>query len=153
MITKVLIEAKKAKGMTNENIAEESGVPIGTVARVFAGQADDLRMSTAIPLAKVLGVSIDKFMGIDHEVVHEVIHEIETPARPSREASDLDWVKKLVERELNKERREKRILFACLMAVVTIVLIMFMVDIFSGDMGWIRYGLFRHAQEMIQGLL
>ena len=44
---------KKELGYTNEQIAELSGVPLGTVQKIFAGVTDTPRYATIMSLSKV----------------------------------------------------------------------------------------------------
>lgn len=47
---------KEAKGLTNRDISEGSGVPLGTVNRVFSGGGADFRYETTLkPIIRYLG--------------------------------------------------------------------------------------------------
>ena len=46
---------KEALGLTNQDIATLSGVPLGTVQKVFAGITDSPRYGTVLALEKILG--------------------------------------------------------------------------------------------------
>lgn len=46
---------KEERGLTNRNIAEGSGVPIGTVSRVFSNNGSDFRYETLQPIIQYLG--------------------------------------------------------------------------------------------------
>ena len=59
MTTAELIRRKKALGYTNEMISERSGVPLGTVQKIFAGITKSPRYSTLQALERVLGDAED----------------------------------------------------------------------------------------------
>ena len=50
-------EKKKEKGYTNEQIAELSGVPLGTVQKIFGGATTSPRYDTLKALEKILAQS------------------------------------------------------------------------------------------------
>ena len=47
-------ERKKELGLTNEMISERSGVPLGTVQKIFSGHTEAPRYSTLIAIEEVL---------------------------------------------------------------------------------------------------
>ena len=55
MTVRELQQRKKALGYTNEMIAEKSGIPLGTVQKIFAGVTDAPRRKTVEALERVLG--------------------------------------------------------------------------------------------------
>lgn len=54
---------KKEKNLTNEALAERSGISIGTLNKLLAGASADPKFSTLCALSDALGVSIDEMMG------------------------------------------------------------------------------------------
>lgn len=52
-------QRKKELGYTNEKISELSGVPLGTVQKIFAGVTDSPRYSTLMALSKIFGSEAD----------------------------------------------------------------------------------------------
>ena len=54
---------KKEKNLTNEALAEISGISLGTVNKLFAGASSDPKFSTLCALSDAFGVSIDEMMG------------------------------------------------------------------------------------------
>ena len=60
MKLEILIERKREKGLTNEELAELSGVPFSTVAKVMAGRTRDPKFETVSALAHVLGCSLSE---------------------------------------------------------------------------------------------
>ena len=50
--------------MTNERLSELSGISIGTVNHIVAGQTPNPKISTLIPLAKALSMTLDEMAGL-----------------------------------------------------------------------------------------
>ena len=57
-------EKKAALHMTAQDIADKSGVPLSTVNNFFANASKAPSITTAGPICKVLGVSIDEYFEI-----------------------------------------------------------------------------------------
>lgn len=54
-----LSELKKRSGKTLNQISEESGVPLGTLNKLFAGQTKDPKLETIWAVVKALGFTLD----------------------------------------------------------------------------------------------
>ena len=149
MICEKLIEAKKIKGLTNPQISSQSGVPIGTVNRIFSGAAEGVQFQTVQALAPVLGISLDTLetketVLIPTSVVEE-LKEIATDpvaAEVAHSCPSQEYVKALMERmddEIKDLRKVRKILFLSLMAVIAILVFLFVFDLALPGSGWIRY--------------
>ena len=53
-----LKSVKRRLGMTTEELSKKSGIPIGTLNKIFAGQTFDPKFGTVTAVCKALGVSI-----------------------------------------------------------------------------------------------
>ena len=49
-------KTKKERGLTYQDIARDSGLPLGTIKNIFAGYTPDPRESTIIAIEQALGV-------------------------------------------------------------------------------------------------
>ncbi len=86
---------KKEKGLTNEALAERSGISVGTLNKLLSGASADPKLSTLLPLSSALGCSLDEMLGktkseqevlppelagkytqLDHDGKEEVAHTI-----------------------------------------------------------------------------
>lgn len=56
---KRLKNAKTVKKLRIDEISQDSGIPVGTVSKIFAGITTDPKINTMISIANTLGVSID----------------------------------------------------------------------------------------------
>lgn len=59
--------AKAAKGLTVKQVAELSGVPVGTASKIFSGLNDNPTLDTLQKIAKVLDCIVDDFLYSRHE--------------------------------------------------------------------------------------
>lgn len=116
-----LIRAKEAKKLTNKEIAELSGIPEGTIGRIMCGAADDIKLQTAVQLAIALNISLDDLAGIKAS---------------GDKPAETDQFSTLAHQIINRQQKEKRILFACLMAIMAALIIMFVYDICNPNIGW-----------------
>ncbi|MBQ7164421.1 MAG: helix-turn-helix domain-containing protein, partial [Clostridia bacterium] len=66
-VIKKLKELKAEKGFTNEALAEKSGVPLGTVNKLFAGSIGSIKIGTLSLLADALDAPLAALLGIGEE--------------------------------------------------------------------------------------
>lgn len=64
MILAKLKEIKAEKKLTNQQIADSSGVPLSTITRIFNGQTDNPNIETIEAIANGMGVSLGEVTGI-----------------------------------------------------------------------------------------
>ena len=64
--TKKLIEFKENCGLTNNEISEKSGVPLGTVNRIMSGQSEASSFNAIAAIVKAMDGSLDELAGITH---------------------------------------------------------------------------------------
>lgn len=50
---------KKEKGITNEALAEATGIPLGTLGKLLSGYTEEPKLSTAVAIADALGCSLE----------------------------------------------------------------------------------------------
>lgn len=58
---------KKEKNLTNEVLADISGISVGTLNKLLSGASADPKISTFLALSRALGVSLDEIMGQSRE--------------------------------------------------------------------------------------
>lgn len=54
-------EYKKKLGLTTAELAERSGVPLGTLNKILSGATKDPKLETLKAIARVLGLTLDDF--------------------------------------------------------------------------------------------
>lgn len=131
-IIPILVAAKEAQKLTNQQLADASGVPVGTVSRVLSGSADDPKFQTICQLAGALQVSLDDFVAG---------HDSKTPQNPPTEPTpqqESDSLIQMLREVLRRQQKEKRILFLCLMLMIAFVMAVLIIDITNPTVGWFR---------------
>lgn len=113
MLSTRLKELKDQRKLTNQQLSDLSGVPVGTINRIMAGQTDNPSFQTVCDMVMAMGGSLDELAGI------------QTPGggEPSLPGEDLI---RLYERTIEgKEKWLYRLFFLCcvLIAVLLGVLI------------------------------
>ena len=97
-----LAELKKISGKTTKQISAESGVPIGTLNKLFAGQTQDPKLETIRSVVHSLGYTLD-----------DILTEQKSPAPPIGEAGGLtaDELSRIFAAmaQMNKEGRERAV--------------------------------------------
>ena len=95
------------KDITIKEISEESGIPFSTLNTLLYGNSKDIKLSTAVKLAKALNVSIDELIGA--ETINEVSRESIAICRnlPDNEVYLIRWYIRYID-SLNKKNEPHR---------------------------------------------
>ena len=95
------------KDITIKEISEESGIPFSTLNTLLYGNSKDIKLSTAVKLAKALNVSIDELIGA--ETINEVSRESISICRnlPDNEVYLIRWYIRYID-SLNKKNEPHR---------------------------------------------
>lgn len=118
---------KEKRGLTNQQLADLSGVPVGTVNRILSGQTDNPSFQTICDLVLAMDGSLDELAGIEREP-----EEPETKARANRDLIHL--YEKMIE---NKNRWIHRLfVLSCLLASIFVFLVIF--DLMNPALGFVR---------------
>lgn len=123
MILAKLQELKAQKNLTNQQIADLSGVPLSTVTRIFNGQTDNPNIQTLEDIVNAMGGSLDEITGIKQA--------------GGKFAPD-DNLIQLYKDMIKTKDKYIRLLAGTLIAIVIILLIMLLLDLFVLDVGYIR---------------
>lgn len=132
-----LKKLKEEKGLTNNDIARLSDIPLPTITRIFNGQTPNPTFETFSHIAIALGASLDEITGLKHPDAPPISSSIEKTLDSYAELlkEKDDRIKELKE-EKEQERKEKRVItiaFICFIAVVISVLV---IDILNGHFGY-----------------
>ena len=124
MILAKLKELKAQKGMTNQQIADLSGVPLSTVTRVFNGQTDNPNIQTLEDIVKGMGVTLEDITGI----------------KQAEEKFDSDDNLIQVYKEMLKGKDKWiKFLAGALISILVCLVILLFVDLLVHDIGYIRH--------------
>ena len=124
MILSKLKEIKAAKKLTNQQIADLSGVPLSTITRVFNGQTDNPNIGTIEDIAKGMGVTLDDVTGI----------------KQSEEKFDSnDNLIQLYKEIIKGKDRWIKFLASALIGILVSLIIVLIVDLMVHDIGYFRH--------------
>lgn len=69
---------KKQSGMTNEELAAASGVPVGTLRKILSGSTTEPKLPAFIAIASALNTSVDYLVyGVYRSSAQELTHDEE----------------------------------------------------------------------------
>ena len=104
---------KEKRGLTNQQLADLSGVPVGTVNRILSGQTDNPSFQTICDLVLAMDGSLDELAGIEKGP--------EGPEAKARASQDLI---------------HRLFVLACLLGSIFIFLVIF--DLMNPALGFVR---------------
>ena len=67
MVNNNLSEVRKAKGLTQEGLAEKSGVSRVTIGNIERGAVTNLKTSTMLSLSNALGTTVEEIFCLDSQ--------------------------------------------------------------------------------------
>ena len=112
--------------ITNQQIAEDTGLSVNTVSQYLRGETKNAPLATFGPICRMLGVSVDEYLGIARST------EIETHLSDKLDAAE----------NLNsiyvKSIQKKDALIMVLLLIVLAAMAALIIDIASPTVGWIR---------------
>lgn len=141
MISDRLNEERKRRGLTNQQLAELSGVPLSTITRVLNGETKDPTITTLNAITAALGITLD-------DIFHEVSNNEHGADLVSRQMFNVMLSEKNA--QIARLQNEKKVLFIILMCCFVLVFAFTLVDAINGRVGWIRYG--EWSKGFISGL-
>lgn len=154
-----LRKMKQASGMTNQQIADASGVPLGTVNRVMSGQTRNPTTDTAAAIREVLeGATAEEPQPDEPEQPPEIDCHTCPRDMPTRQdyaqmsASYQQLLQRIEDRfraaldsrdkQFAAERavyaRWLRVLAIACAALVLFVMLLLVIDITNPNVGWVR---------------
>ena len=125
-----LRKLKAESRLTNEQLAQISGIPGSTLARIFNGRTDNPYFHTIVDLVRAMKGSVDEMEGL------------QPLPKDTNAAENAAVDKKLITlyREIiNNKERLIRFLAGVLLAVMIFILIMVTYDILPPMKGWIQH--------------
>ena len=133
-----------APRITNQDLAEAIGKSTTTVAQFLRGDAPNASYDTVLALCRELGVSVDEYNGLPHEVpdpnpaLLERIHSLE-----SERKALTDTLERMNEHlaTCKKSLKMHRFVTTVLLTMFCLVLIALIVDLLSPNVGWVRRAL------------
>ena len=118
---------------TNQDVAENTDLSVGTVAQFFRGDIKNPSVYTVGPICREMGVSMDEYFGIPHDEPAE-------PAEPS-DAEKLRAETAALRAQLaqqQKSLRMHRLVTLILLGILLLCALSLLVDVLIPSIGWIR---------------
>lgn len=97
-----LAQMKKSSGLTLEQISQKSGIPKGTLNKLFSGQTKDPQLSTVAAVVHCMGHTLDDLCPISPSAA---------PAPSPSHAAEQEPLQEVLD-QLNQEGREKVLEYA-----------------------------------------
>ena len=127
MISEYLKNKKAKKSLTNQELADLSGVPVGTVNRILSNQTDNPSFQTVCDIVVALDGSLDELAGIKPEQADAD----ETPSGRTHLEMSLMY-KQIIS---SKDRWLCRA-FICVCVLVAFILCLFVFDVLNPHVGF-----------------
>lgn len=125
-----LRKLKAESNLTNEHLAQLSGIPESTLARIFNGRTDNPYFHTIVDLVRAMKGSVDEM---------ESLRSLQKDANTAENAAVDNKLITLYREILNNKERLIRLLAGVLLAVMIFILIMVTYDILHPMKGWIQH--------------
>ena len=125
-----LLKLKAESNLTNEQLAQLSGIPESTLARIFNGRTDNPYFHTIVDLVRAMKGSVDEM---------EDLRPLQKDANTAKNAAVDNKLITLYREIINNKERWIRFLAGVLLAVPIFILIMVTYDILHPMKGWIQY--------------
>ncbi len=149
MVVQKLKDLKKSSKLTNQQLADLSGIPLSTIARIMSGDTPNPQFQTIADLVKALGGSLDEFWDIPPKIIPA--EQVEAPTSElinlyremledkSQQLKEKDIEIKEKDEALKVRRTEiKKLLFLLGFTFAAIIAVL-LFDLFNGSMGYFRY--------------
>ena len=133
-ISKRLSEMKAESGLSTRKLAELSGVPEGTVSKILSGQTEKPSFEAVNALCAAMGYSLsDIFSEMPKEKVIGVTDHYQHIINAYKEQIEV------CKDQISSYRKEIKILYFSLIAIIIVIMLIILVDIMNGGVGYIRY--------------
>ncbi len=119
---------------TNQEIAENSELSVGTVAQFFRGDIKNPSVYTVGPICREMGVSMDDYFDIQHS---ESATDESTAADVERLCSENKALRDQIMQQ-QKSLRMHRLVTLILLGIVTLCVIALLIDVLIPSVGWLR---------------
>ena len=129
-----LKELRDERGLTNAQIAELSGVPIGTVNRLLSGQTENPTAQNIADIVAALGGSIDVVMGIKQGENVKINNDVYT--------TTCEMYREIIANKdavINDKNKWIKTLFFCFIIMIFVFIAIIIFDVLNPGVGYVRY--------------
>ena len=128
MLWQLCREAKEASHLTNQIIADRSGLALNTVSQYLRGESKSASVYTVGPICHALGIDMNAYFGISPPAPESVSDLLLLENKSLRIQCD----------HLLKSLKMHRITTLVLLGIVALFALALVVDILSPTLGWFR---------------
>ena len=139
MIIKKLTELKASRKLTNQQIADLSGVPVSTVTRIFSGQTESPNLQTIADIVRALDGSVDELLGLRYEEKKEAATNTDLIELYKEIIRNKDEHLRSKDETIRAKDKAIKIMGGMLIGVFVIILLVLIIDVLSGGFGFVRY--------------
>lgn len=124
-------EAKDAMGLTSQELAERSGVPLSTVNNTFSTRSRDPSVYTIAPMCAVTGTSIDQYFRICPPAAPQELHDREITI--ARLEGQVEQLRRFIvaQEQWERKRRGMTAALAMLCAVLCAIIACYLIFDFN----------------------
>lgn len=138
-------EARNRQGMTNQDVADNSNVPLSSVQNFFASTSKAPTVNNSGNICRACGVSLDKYFGITPDIPpEEQIEQIEQMERDHKAELVTANLEGRIEQLLKNEKRLRISLYS--ISVLAVVLLMTLIGYVAFDYQLPNVGLIQGRQ-------
>lgn len=135
-------EARNRQGMTNQDVADNSNVPLSSVQNFFASTSKTPTVNNSGNICRACGVSLDKYFGITPDVLpEEQIEQMERDHKAELVTANLEG---RIEQLLKNEKRLRISLYSTVL--LSVVLLFALVGYMMFDYNVPNAGLIQSGQ-------
>lgn len=135
-------EARNRQGMTNQDVADNSNVPLSSVQNFFASTSKTPTVNNSGNICRACGVSLDKYFGITPDVLpEEQIKQMERDHKAELVTANLEG---RIEQLLKNEKRLRISLYSTVL--LSVVLLFALVGYMMFDYNVPNAGLIQSGQ-------
>ena len=96
-------EKKKELNITTEELSEKSGVPVGTLNKILAGQTTDPKFETVKAICKALDIRLASLDDYENNQIHTIAAHHDGEEWTEEELDEIEEFKKFVLSKRNKK--------------------------------------------------
>ncbi len=136
MLRQYLTDLKSKGNFSWNDLSNMSGLPDATIRKIFSGETADPRFDTVVKLVTAMGGSLNDIVSEKKE--HEIESNSIVSIKDAYEARISD-LKATYTEHIESLKKDKKLLFIIVGCLSAILVVFLLIDIFIGNIGWIRY--------------
>lgn len=141
-------DAKIRKGITTQKLSDETGISISTINNFFATASKSPSVYNAGDICAVLGVSLDRYFGIEEDVpaekrLEEMQQNREAELKAAHLEGNVESMAQTIDLQNKRIKSQQRVIYVTISVLVIVMLLLAVyvfLDFKTANMGLIRGG-------------